>query len=103
MVYYVKLIHNWFNLAHRDDVYVAALAIAVFLQFKVPHLKNVSTEGQEADENRYDIQYDNQDDQDDKQDDNQDIESNDDDEAQIKSILFIVLLQKVGLVSREKI
>ena len=38
--------------SHRDNNHVAALAIAVFLQSKVPHLKNVSTEGQEVDENQ---------------------------------------------------
>ena len=30
MVYYVKLIHNRFNLAHRDDNHAAALSLAVF-------------------------------------------------------------------------
>ena len=79
----------------------AALTIAVFFQFKVPHLKNVSTEGQEVDEN----QHENQDEsQDENQDENQDIESDDDDddEAQIKSILFILLLQKIRLDESRK-
>ena len=77
--------------SHRDDNHVAALAIVVFLQSQVPHLKNVSTEGQEVDEN-----------QDQNQDENQDIES-DDDEAQIKSICLSYYYNKVGLMSQEKI